>query len=231
MIYQTTGDNDYYRIAFTNVNNTTINYLNSLNNIGGNILTLTYKIDNNVQYTYSGLLIDPSAIFMNDSGVIGFNFTSTPTLVDFSAQGAPLIISNVYAEQTISMITSNSNIWIMTYSEPVNMLKQNINNYQISNNNFMCKLPYDFVINNISDLSNIQTQTANTVAFIYIDTTTNTFYIVYYTGNETINLNNVSPNTITNVHIDKMSFVLKYVEYNIYQSVYTYTITSYTHDL
>ena len=54
---------------------------------------------------------------------------------------------------------------------------------------------------------------------------------MYYTGNETINLNNVSPNTITNVHIDNMSFVLKYVDYNISQSAYEYTITSYTHDL
>ena len=176
-------------------------------------------------------MIDPSAIFMNDSGIIGFNFTSTPTLVDLSAQGVPLIISNVYAQQTIGMIESNSNIWIMTYSEPINMLKQNINHYQISNNRFLCKLPYSFVINNISDLSNIHTQAANTVGIIFIDTTTNAFYILYYTGNETINLNNVSPNTITNVHIDNMSFVLKYVDYNISQSAYEYTITSYTHDL
>ena len=101
--YQTIGSTQYYRFGFTNVNTATEDYLNSLNDIDGANLTLTYKINGITQYTYGGLLTDPSAVFMNNSGIIGFNFTSTPTLLDVAGSGITLPVSNSFPVDKVSI--------------------------------------------------------------------------------------------------------------------------------
>lgn len=107
-VYSSSLDISYHRINFYDVNIDTLNYFESLNDVGGREINLIYKLNGTIQYLYSGTLVTTNPIYTDSSNIVGFTFTTTPNLMSINAPGFTLQPVDAFTTTFINTITDNS---------------------------------------------------------------------------------------------------------------------------